>query len=229
MASLTTTKGDGKKPNRRVQFTDGDGIRRTIHLGRIGLPAAREIKNRVEAILSHRIAGNAPGADLSAWLAALPDKLHARLAGVGLVAPREPVPTLGSWLDSYIRQRRADLKPSTIEELGHTRSLLIEHFGDSMRIDRITADNAQAWGKWLGDRTWTVTRESRRNGQEPTSTTRRYSVATVRKHVRNAKSMFNAAVERQLIGASPFRKLASASSASKREYLGLPESERILF
>ena len=37
------------------------------------------------------------------------------------------------------------------------------------------------------------------------------SEASVRHHCRNAKLMFNEAVERELIGSNPFRKLTSAS------------------
>ena len=87
MASLIKI-GGGKTPPRAIQFTDGDGGRKTIRLGRCGLEAAREFKRQIEILVSHAITNAPMGAATSEWLAGLPDRIHEKLAGKGLVAPR---------------------------------------------------------------------------------------------------------------------------------------------
>ncbi|UCC30135.1 MAG: hypothetical protein JSU86_18295 [Phycisphaerales bacterium] len=79
MASLVKVSG-GKTPARAIQFTDPDGQRRTIRLGKVGLEPAREFKRKVEALLSRSITNQPPDAQTSAWVAGLPDKMHAKLA-----------------------------------------------------------------------------------------------------------------------------------------------------
>lgn len=153
----------------------------------------------MEALLSGRITNQPPDAQLSAWLAGLPDKIHAKLALVDLVQPRTPPPTapmLGAWLDKYIGQREGDLKPASIRDIRHTATLLRDHFGCALAIDAITRDSAADW----------------RSGLAASGV----AEATVRKNVRNAKAIFSEAVDRELIGANPFRKLVSAAIAAER-------------
>ncbi len=61
MASVIKTSG-GKMPGRAIQFTDADGNRRTIRLGKVGLEAAREFKRKVESLLSWAITNQRPDA-----------------------------------------------------------------------------------------------------------------------------------------------------------------------
>jgi len=152
-------------------------------------------------------------AELVDWIAGIPGELHAKLAGRGLTDPRAEAPVVATaavWCRSYIHRRRTEVKPATAKELEYAQALLVKHIGDAVPLDRITADNARDWRAWL---------LSPALGQ---------SEGTVRKHTRNAKSKFAAAVECGLIPSSPFRRLQSAVLAAKREYLGVAESERIL-
>jgi hypothetical protein len=80
VASLIKTSR-GKVPSRVVQFTDLAGERRTIRLGKVGLDAAREFKNKVEALLSCSITNTPPDVQTSGWLAGLSDDMHSKLAG----------------------------------------------------------------------------------------------------------------------------------------------------
>ncbi len=211
MASVIKTSG-GKMPGRAVQFSDASGDRRTIRLGKVGLEAAREFKRKVESLLSWSITNQSPDAQTSAWLAGLSDKMHGKLAALGLVEPREPEPTsptLSAWLTKYIGQREADLKPSSIKELRRTESLLIEHFGADLCIDQISANTAKDWRAWLAGRN--------------------LAEATVRLQCRNAKTIFNEAVERELLSVNQFRKLASRAIAADRDrYVTPDEAETIL-
>jgi hypothetical protein len=59
------------------------------------------------------------------------DSLHRRLAGVGLVEPRNKAPamTLGQFTADYIESRRVDVKPRTITNLIQSRKELVKHPG----------------------------------------------------------------------------------------------------
>ena len=91
MASLYKI-GGGKVPIRGLQFTNAEGERKTIRLGRIGLSAARTFKRNVELLAYHRPINTTPEGPLCAWVAGLSAAMHEKLAVVGLVAPREPKP-----------------------------------------------------------------------------------------------------------------------------------------
>lgn len=211
MASLIKT-GRGKIPGRAIQFMDEHGNRRTIRLGKVGLEPAREFKRRVEALLSGRITNQPPVTHLSAWLAGLPDKMHAKLAAVDLVSARTPpptAPTLGKWLDKYIGQREGDLKPSSIVKMERTIYFLKSYFGGETLIDAITENGAHDWRAWLR--------------------TQGINDATAGSHVRIVKQIFTNAVKRKLIAANPFTDLVGPVVAGKRErYITAEETDAIL-
>ena len=137
--------------------------------------------------------------------------MHERLASVGLATPRTAPPTsptLGDWLDLYIKQRSAELKPRSIVELEYTAKSLRRMFGDDRPIDTIKPDDAHAWRASVVDAG--------------------VAEATTRKHTRNAKTFFNVAVELELISRNPFRKLASASIAARRDRYVTPEEADVI-
>ncbi len=211
MASLFA-RGDGKKLAWHIACRSSTGARRTIYLGRIGAHAARRMKPRVETLKAAVISGTPPDHDTGMWLRELSDKMHQKLAKVGLVAPRQPeetAPTLEVWVSKYIHQRTTDLKPASIKKLNRTKVLLGRHFGNNIPIDGISPDGAKDWRAALAS-----------SG---------LSEATVRQHCRNAKTIFNDAAERELIAKNPFRKLRSTSIAgSKDRYVTPAETDDIL-
>ena len=150
--------------------------------------------------------------------------MHEKLAAHGLVAPRHPkpiAPTLGEWLETYLHQR-TDVKPATRKALTRTKGLLIEHFGVARDIGTITVAAAKEWRAWL-QRLMTKRVVNDETVEQP------ISEASVRHHCRNAKVMFNEAVERELIGSNPFRKLTSATVAAERgRYVTPEDTDRIL-
>ncbi len=180
-------------------------------MGPCGLPAAREFKGKVEALLSCVITATPPDTMLSTWLAELPDKMHAKLAKAGLVQSRAPVPaalTLDEWLTKYISQREGDLKPASIAELRRTGKLLKAHFGEDTTLDRITRNGAADWRSVLADRG--------------------LAEATIRKHCRNAKTVFSEAAERDLIEKNPFAKLTSSPIAADRGRYVTPDETTVI-
>lgn len=91
-------------------------------------------------------------------------------------------PTLDEWCTEYVGLR-PDWSPATRAEYDTTIVYLKEHLGATRKLNTITALDAKRWRAWL---------------------TERVSESTVRKHIRNAKVIFNEAVELHLIAASPF-------------------------
>jgi integrase len=203
MASISNLT-NGRKA---IQFVGSDGVRRTIRLGKASRRDAATFKLRVEHLVSASITGAALDDETSCWLAGLEDPMMDRLVAVGLVAGRETA-RLGDYLKRYIKSR-SNLKPSSITKLRQTESKMLAFFDSETFLRKITVDDAANWRAWL--------------------TEQGLSEATVRQHCRNAKTMFNEAVERDLIDKSPIRRLKSGILASDNDHYVTPDhTERIL-
>lgn len=210
MASLFTKTERGREVRMLQVLVPGRG-RKTLRLGAVGQRSAERFRDKVEALVACRRMNQEPDSDLLQWVIGLAEDLHAGLAAAGLVQPRAPlaaVPTLGRFLEKYIAAKRGQVAPRSIELLEQTAGRLIAQFGSATLLDRITADGARDWREgMLG----------------------RLAEATVRLHTRNAKSIFNDAIERELIDRSPFRKLPSAAVPAQRDFfLPLVQFEAIL-
>ena len=212
MASITKL-GKGKSPPRAIDFvddTDG-GKRKRIRIGVTSHDFAEEVCRRVEQLLSAKLLNQGISPATAEWLAGVSDTLHERIAQKGLCQSRQPAtkaPKLDDWLTRYVSQRGSDLKPASISRLEQTADRLTDFFG-AVTIDEITPDTAADWRAAM--------------------IAEKLSEATIRLHTRNAKSMFSAAVDRELIRRNPFAKLKSSSIAAKRERsVTLEETERLI-
>ena len=211
MASIVKL-GKGKNPPRAIDFNNTTGKRDRLRLGIVTHDDAEECCRRVEKLLTAKRLNNSPDTPTAEWVAGVSDDIHVRLARFGLCEPRVPfnaAPTLGEWLTKYIDQRRSELKPGSVKRLQDTAERLKSHFGEDVRIDELTPNDAADW------------RASMITGG--------LSEATTRLHCRNAKSLFAGAVDRELIVTNPCRKLRSSSIAAKRDrYVSPQESLTIL-
>src|SRR5262245_20089399 len=126
MASITL------RPNghRWINFTAGDGKRKTIRLGKLSAKKALEIKVKVEALRWSVTARMSCDPEVAKWLTDIGDVLFSKFVAVGLVAPREPAPSmqLAAWIDSCIAAR-TDVKPATKEVWRQGRLGLVNYFG----------------------------------------------------------------------------------------------------
>lgn len=154
------------------------------------------------------LATTAPDADAVRWLEGIGDRLHARLAAVDLVKPRESS-TLGPWLERYIVSRRGDLKASSIEKLEITRDKLLAHFNDTTPLRAITPNEASEW------RAKMLAGDAEGKGK--------LSEASAKHHVGNAKGIFSEAMRRGLISANPMKHLASGATAAKNDRYVTPD------
>ncbi len=180
MGSLLT-KTERGRPVRMLQVLVPGVGRETLRLGSLPPRAAERFRDKVEALAACRRLNQTPDPEVVAWLVGLSNDAYRGLAHAGLVDPREPlvnVPTLGAFLDKYIAGKVGGVSARSVELLEQTAGRLKAHFEPQTPLDHITPDGAADWrGEMLSDG---------------------LSEATTRLHTRNAKSIFNAAVEREL-------------------------------
>src|SRR5438067_1376753 len=130
MASLSSSGG-----LRTLQFTDRDGNRKSIRLGRMPQKAAETIKTRVEELLAHGVTGTAWPRDLTFWVEGLGDTLAAKLAGQGLIPARQQT-TLGAFLDAFLA-KRAGAKPNSLKNYKAAVGKLLGHFGRDIDVRHV--------------------------------------------------------------------------------------------
>ena len=216
MASISTSANG----LRRIDFTNADGIRKTIRLGRVTKKDAETILGKVEAINAAKISRTSIDNDTAQWLSELPDKLYGRLTAAGLATARiksEPQRTeLAAFIDAYIGSR-SDVKGDTAIVYGHTRRCLIGFFGAKRSITDITPGEADEWRRNLA--------RPKKDGGEGLAEN------TVRRRCGIAKQFFRAAIRKRLIKDNPFgdMKGLSVKGNKVREFFITTEtSSRIL-
>jgi integrase len=189
MASVAFSKNG----TARVQFKGPDGLRKTVRLGHVSKRDAEAVRLRIEDLVSNRIVGTAPEHGVSAWLAALPDRMYARLARVGLVEPREDTrATVGDLLRRFVETKT--VKPGTLAAYQQAIGSLRKHLGEGTPLARLTPAHADEWRKAISD-----------EGLAP---------ATIAKRVHIARQIFKRAVRWGLIPESPFADLRAGSQSN---------------
>lgn len=90
MASISRDKGGTK----RILFTDANGKRHTIRMGKINVKAAGAFVARLERLIASKLTGTPADAQTAQWLSELPDGVYqgrtcgAKRAGTGVHAWR---------------------------------------------------------------------------------------------------------------------------------------------
>ena len=186
MASISTDA----KGNRKIQFINGDGKRKSVYLGKILKADAKEICSKIEAILAALLSRRSLASEVAEWVGNVPDVLADKLAGVGLIAPRakrqEDATKLGEFIDAYLVSR-TDIKPRTRINFMQVRRDLVARFGEDKPLRDVTPGDADEWRRWL------LSREKNKLGEN-----------TIRRHCGRAKQLFRAALRKRLIAENPF-------------------------
>jgi integrase len=190
MASISTDA----RGNRRIQFVDTDGSRKAVRVGKMPMKDTETIKVRVEALVSAKAANAGLDRQTALWLAEIDVKLVNKLAAVGLCPSRESI-TLAPFITRYVADR-TDVKPATKEIRGQGEKSLLEHFGETRNMRRVTPGDADAYKLAL-------------NGKK-------LAPMTVRKRMQFAKMIFRAAVRRKLIESDPFADVSVKVSMTAR-------------
>ena len=82
MASISTDKNG----NRKIQFGNGNGERKSIYLGTVRMKTARDLKVRVEALNSAKGSRSSLDNETAEWVANIEDDLAGKLADVRTAA-----------------------------------------------------------------------------------------------------------------------------------------------
>ena len=205
MAS-TSTDANG---NVTIHVKGRDGKRRPIRPGKIKWRRLEEIKAHVAELEAASLHALEPSIATRRWLDALPDELRDRLAKAMLCTPRESA-TLGTFIDRFI-DSRSDVKGSTLLTYRRARNHLVEYFGESRDLRRITPADADDWSRWLvGERG--------------------LAKNTARKSASIAKQIMRAAVRARLVEANAFDDLAGTATgnADRYAFIDRPIIDRII-
>lgn len=205
MASISkTTSG-----SYRVQFFNADGKRQSVFLGKITKHAAQTVAVRIDALVAAKMSGSPVDPETARWVASRETAMYERLAEVGLV-PRREAATLGLFLDAY-SALRADVKAGTLLAYSNVRRNLVDYFGESKPLRKITAGDADAWQLHLIN-------------------VEKLGENTVRRRGSIARQFFRHAQRKGLIDANPFDEVGGSVRANKaRQYFITPaEAQAVL-
>jgi len=168
--------------------------RKTISLGQTSEEHARMMVKWIESLVRSARSSEPLDKPTAKWVAGLSDDMHARLAKVGLVTARagtveeaSTVPTLAAFLDSYINGRKVEVKRATATIYGHVRRCLVDYFGATRPLERITPGDADEWRLWLVEH------------KDEKGKTVKLADNTVRRRCGIAKQFFRAAVRKEYI------------------------------
>ncbi len=191
MASIAW-EGDGTLG--RIMFRDAAGRQKSLRLGKCSKRAAQGALAGFERVLEARRIGSTIHPDGVRWLESIDDRIHARVAALGLTQPRKPreVVTLGTLLERF--DAAAVVKSGTLTVYRQATAMLREHFGESRNVATITPADADDWRRALAD-----------SG---------LASATVAKRVRVAKAVFQKAVKWGMLASNPLADLRSGSQAN---------------
>ena len=190
-----------------VKRENGTESRPRLKFADMDRKTAQSIKHHVEELVAGRSSGTLSAPETVAWLGRIDDALHARLVNLGLAKPRDRR-TLGAWLTAFM-EGKDDLKPESRRKLEQTKAKLMAHFTEERGLVDISAEDASAWRRGMADAG--------------------LSVAAVKTHVGNAKSIFAEAKRLGLVAASPFAHLTGGvTPTANQRYVTPEEMEAVL-
>ncbi len=183
-----------KGERKRIMFRDAEGKQKALRLGRCSERAAQTALAGFERVIEAHRVGSTIHPDGVRWLESIDDRLHARVARLGLVEPREraAVVTVGELLAAFFRG--VDVKPATLVRMKQAETALVDYFTEARDVTTIGEADAENWRanlKELG-----------------------YSQATVSRTVLYARQVFRWAMRRGMASANPFAELKAGAQVN---------------
>jgi integrase len=219
MASLSPDESAGSW---RICYRDQTGRQRTLRLGKCAKRTAEIALQGFERVLeSHRL-GSALHPDALRWVESVDDRVHARLARLGFVQPRQAttIATLAELLSRFeaTLTTKASTKAAYAQAIGSLRAF----FGESTPLPSITPARADEWRASLSE-SFEVVRDGKK-------VTKRLSPATVAKRIIVAKMILGKAVRWGLMPSNPFEHLRAGSqvNAERLHYVSRETIARVL-
>lgn len=136
----------------RVAWQLPDGRRGSLRLGRGSDKRHHvELAARMRDLFAARLAGVAPSAETAGWLARCDQRVHTRLAALGLTPSRGRDCALIDFMDDFLQKhgRAQAVTASTRKVWGRARAHVVAYFGTECRVSTITDDDARAFRGWL--------------------------------------------------------------------------------
>ncbi|MCP4781990.1 MAG: tyrosine-type recombinase/integrase [Fuerstiella sp.] len=205
MGSITK---DGK--SWRLFYTLPGGSRASVRFKGLTRRQIDSVDRCIDDLIIKALSGQMVETITAQWLATIDQTLHRKLEEWGLVSQRiikrnDAEGRLGSFLNEFIAEGRTNtgrkVAKLTIRKWKTTASYLIEHFGESCGLEKVSVADAKKFWVWLDNRDGINTEN------------------TIRKHIQLAKMFWNAAIDAELVAKNPFRKLPSTSIENKeRDY-----------
>lgn len=197
-----------KNGSQVLVFQDAEGRRRTLGLAGVPPKVANSWLLHIEAIVTAQKHQTGVPEQTARWINTLNDDFHERFSQLGLLRTRQ-TETIGSWLEKSLESRRRMVKPASMVKLEQTSRVLLEFFDPKMPLKSITAEQAGDWSRYL--------------------TERGLAKATTRIHHGNARTIFNAAIEAELIKKNPFKGLSARTTPSDyRRHITADEIARVI-
>ncbi len=215
------------KPRQPGQLKPSHRRRQSIALGEVDDDNAKVIQKHVEELVKagDKREANATTTKWCEYIAVADDQLYRALLRVGLVperkqdqeaakakAERESSPnTLARFIDDYIK-RRTDAKGSTKVCWGQTRRCLLEFFGATRPLDKITPSEVDDFRRWL-------------------KSDQKLAENTARRRCGMSKQFFRDALRRRLIVENPFadmKNCAVKGNPAKEYFVTRKEAAAVL-
>jgi len=207
MASISEEKG-GRKT---VQFVAPDGRRKSIRLGKANRRQAQVAALHIEELLTAKSTGGRLNPATAEWVSQVPETMRRRLERAELIAPRErkECPRLVEWIDRYIVSR-TDIKPRTLINYHDTRRRLVKFFGETRRLDEVTAGDAEDFRVHLK--------------------AKGLAEGTVRRVCKRCRQFFTAAIKRKIIFENPFADIQCGhyANAERFHFVTAAEAQAVL-
>ena len=166
----------------RIMFSDGNGKRKSIRLGKTTKKAAGTVLSHVEEIISCRLAGRSLPQETSDWLGKLPDATLAKLAKVGLATFQRHM--LGELWEAFRKQKNG-VEQSTLDVYDYAEHRLFSYFDRKASVRHLQPEHFEEWKTFLRTKYC-----SPRNGKP-------LGEATVAGTVTKVKAVFNWAIRKK--------------------------------
>ena len=129
-----------------AQFSDGNGQRPRVRLGKMCKKAAETIRSRIEEIISCRLAGLPLSSETSVWLGNLPDDMLVKLSKAKLITIQNH--TLGKLWETFRKQKK-DVKASTLAVYDYVEHRLFSFFDREINLRKLTKEHFEQWKMFL--------------------------------------------------------------------------------
>ncbi len=220
MASITEIS----PTDRRIQFTDGEGKRRTIYFGKTPKKALDSILVHVEALNAAKINSQPVRRETAVWLEDVSAKVKGKLVKADLIEAEESKSnmTLNDLLEEYFK--RPDVKESSRKVWGNARLSLFGFFKPDRLLTSITPADAKDFERWL---TTPASRTMRYDGVEKGKP---LAFNTRRKRCQVIRQFFEEAVQREYIPSNPFQKIKGSliKNPIRQQFVSREETTRLL-